>query len=135
MVGQTIEARPPFPAGTLVWCGMGAVFVALAIASGQSHFLIACILPWTMAAVLWWRRPSPATLRIGKDELTSVGDSREIPYASIREVSVLGDPRRGPRAVGKPEALLIYHDHGQILLPPIMSVRPVELYGFLQARI
>ncbi len=135
MIGQTIEARPPFPAGAVAWAATGFVLLGIAIAAGEPHYALASTWPWTMAAVLWFRQASPVAFLIEEDGLHPLDGKPEILYASLQAVVVPDAPSRPPRAVGKPQPMVVFYDAGYLLLPPILNVPPVELFHFLQSKI
>jgi hypothetical protein len=107
----------------------------LAVATWELHYLIASILPWTMSAVLWLRRPAPVAVLVDQDALRRLDARPEIAYESLRAVTVPGAPGAASQAIGWPQPLVIHHDAGHLLLPPVMNVPPQELYEFLQSKV
>jgi multidrug transporter EmrE-like cation transporter len=132
MIGQTIEARPPFSIAIpfFILCALG--LLGWSAAAINPHPLLAAILPLSLAFGLWFGRPSHVVLLVENDGLRPFGTHDNIRFSGIAYVSVAGREYDGSAAI--PAAPIeIQHEGGYIAVPPRMIVDATEFYRFLVA--
>jgi hypothetical protein len=135
MIGQTIEARRPFPFGALVWLAVALFLVALsAVPGGGIHWAIVSVCFWT-CGLLWFRtRERPFRAVFTDAELQVDEPHVAIPYNEM-EALIAGRRPANPFQAGPPAyPIILVYPRGVVRLPPHLNIRSDEVYGFLYAR-
>jgi hypothetical protein len=135
MIGQTIESRPAFPWGAVLWVVLCGALVVVALALGSAHWAIAAVFPLLVGLCLGWTR-EPAFVAHFTESALEVREPRtaSIPYwrlEGLRAKDRPGDPAKaGPRAY----PIVVYHGERALRIPASVNVPSDAIYRFLYAQ-
>ncbi len=131
MLEKTIESRPAFPLGAVLWALAAAALDVLAAATGIAHWAVLSALPWLVALLLWWKGPRPFRAHLTETSLEVDEPPLSIPYTDLQGLLAPRRPanpfKAGPRAY----PIQVLHTGGVLRIPAALDVPSDEVFGFL----
>jgi hypothetical protein len=131
MSEQTIQSRPRFPLGALLFCLLALALDAPAVVERNVNFAVGSAFPWLAAVLFWLKRGRRVSFRLTPTALEVEEPPQSIPYEGLEGLLAPGRPpnpfKVGPRSY----TIQVLHRDGAFRIPARLTVPSDEVFGFL----
>jgi hypothetical protein len=135
MEGRTIHAAPPVSRGAIAMLVLALALCGIASATGSRHWLIAAIMPASVAVALWFGRTKRVLLTIEPDGLRPLGSSQTVRYDAMRALAVDGSRVPSDIPAGNRSPLEIHHDFKVLIIPANSSPPLPDVHRYVASKL